>query len=262
MLAREINSSRQHVEPREGQPVEGLDHIDCLEWELWTLPLTLRAQPTSIPMPTEPFGEVVCQYTDTLFMAQKQTNLTNSLLQDIAIFNNHDSTKLEEWLTDIETAVDLTSESQAKLAKAKSGGLTHTLVMEAIDSEKTWDEIKDLFRLKLHNANIHTYILCFMDIQQQEKESLAAYVHQFKMEAKYCNFTNDAANIRIFIKELRNPCSLAARIYEKDPQTLKDAITEVEQLKAAQQLNATVLPSSMVNMTSNEDNWCFQCQEP
>ena len=48
----------------------------------------------------------------------KQTHLTNSLLQDIAIFNKHDSTKLEEWLTDIETAVDLTNENQAKLAKA------------------------------------------------------------------------------------------------------------------------------------------------
>ena len=49
---------------------------------------------------------------------QKQTNLTNSLLQDIAVFNECNSTKLEEWLTDIETAGDFTTESQAKLAKA------------------------------------------------------------------------------------------------------------------------------------------------
>ena len=41
----------------------------------------------------------------------KQTRLTNSLLPDIAIFNQHDSTKLEEWLMDIETAADLTNES-------------------------------------------------------------------------------------------------------------------------------------------------------
>ena len=39
-------------------------------------------------------------------------------------------------------------------------------------------------RLKLCNANIHTVILHFMDIQQWEKESLTAYVHQFKTEAK------------------------------------------------------------------------------
>ena len=66
---------------------------------------------------------------DTLCTTQKQTNLTNSLQQDIAIFNEHNSTKLEEWLADIETAVDLTSESWAKLAKARSRGLTYTLVI-------------------------------------------------------------------------------------------------------------------------------------
>ena len=74
-------------------------------------------------------------------------NLTNSLLQDITIFNEHYFTKLEEWLTDIKTSVDLTSRSQAKFAKAKSRGLTCTLVTEAINSEKTWNGIKDLLRL-------------------------------------------------------------------------------------------------------------------
>ena len=64
-------------------------------------------------------------------------------------------------------------------------GLTHALVLEAINSEKkTWDETKDLLRLKLCNANIHTYTSCFMDIQQWEKESLAAYIHQFRTETK------------------------------------------------------------------------------
>ena len=51
--------------------------------------------------------------------------------------------------------------------------------MEAINSEKTSDEIKDLLKLKLCNVNIETYTSCFMDIQQQEKESLAAYVNWF-----------------------------------------------------------------------------------
>ena len=143
-------------------------------------------------MPTH--GHTMC-YT-------KQKTLTYFLLQDIAIFNEGDSTKLEEWLTALETAADLTSESWTKLAKAKSRGLTCTLVIEAINSAKPWDEIKDLLRLKLCNVNIHTYTLSFMDIQQWEKESLAAYVHQFKIEAKRCNFTNDAATFRIFIKEM------------------------------------------------------------
>ena len=133
-----------------------------------------------------------------------QIKLTNSLLQAIAVFNDHNSTKLKECLTDIETAADLTSESQAKLAKAKSRRLTCMLVMEAINSEKPWDEIKDLLRLKLCNANIDTYTWHFMDIQQWEKTSLAAYVYQFMTEAKQCNFMNDAATIRIFIKGLSN----------------------------------------------------------
>ena len=81
------------------------------------------------------------------------------------------------------------------------------------------------------------------------------------MEAKHCNFTNDATTIRIFVKGLRNTHSLAARIYGKDPQTLKHTITKVEKLNAAQQLITTNLPSSMVKMMSNEDDQCFQCQE-
>ena len=77
------------------------------------------------------------------------------------------------------------------------------LVTDTINSKKAWDDIKDLLRLKLCNANIHTYTSHFMDIQQWEKG-------------------------------LRNAHSIAARVYEKDPQALKDTITEVEKLSAAQ----------------------------
>ena len=48
-----------------------------------------------------------------------------------------------------------------------------------------------------------------MEIQQKETESLAAYIHCFKGEAKRCNFTNSAATIRIFVKGLRNAQMLA-----------------------------------------------------
>ena len=54
-------------------------------------------------------------------------------------------------------------------------------------------------------------------------------------------FTNDTATIRVFVKGLRNAHSLAARIYGKDPQTLKDTITKVEKLNATQQLTTTIL---------------------
>ena len=100
-----------------------------------------------------------------------------------------------------------------------------------------------------------------MEIQQKEEESLAAYIHRFKREAKRCNFTNNAATICIFVKGLKNAHTLAAHVYEKGPQTLSDAISEVEKLQAAQQLTATLLPSSTVNMMSNEGDQCFQCQE-
>ena len=69
-----------------------------------------------------------------------------------------------------------------------------------------------------------------MEIQQKEKESLAAYIHHFKREAKRCNFTNNTATIRIFVKGLKDAHTLATRIYEKGLQTLMDAISEVEKL--------------------------------
>ena len=100
-----------------------------------------------------------------------------------------------------------------------------------------------------------------MEIQKQEKEYPAAYVHWFKTEAKRCNFMNDVATIRIFIKGLRNAHSLSTCIYEKGPKTLNDAISEVEKLNAVQQLTATITTPSMVNMMTNDEDRCFQCQE-
>ena len=100
-----------------------------------------------------------------------------------------------------------------------------------------------------------------MEIQQKEKESLAAYVHHFKREAKRCNFTNNTTTIRIFVKGLRNAHTLAAQVYEKGLQILTDPISEVEKLQAAQQLTATLIPSSKVNVMSHEEDCCFQCQE-
>ena len=183
------------------------------------------------------------------------------LIQDIPTFNGSDLTQLEDWLIDIETADNLTDESRTKLAQAKSKGLTHTLVMKAITLRKNWEEIKDSLCLKLCNSDIHISVSCFMDIQQKDNESLAAYIHRFKREAIRCNFTNNAVTIRIFVKGLKNTHTLAACVYEKGPQMLTDAISEVEKLQTAQQLTATLLLSSTVNLMSNEGDQCFQCQE-
>ena len=110
-LMREINDLHQRIAAREGQPVEPLDHT---QQELQNLSTTIH-QPQP-PASTEPFGEVLHQYMDTLFSSQKQSILTNSSMQDVPIFNDNDSTKLEDWLLEIETTVDL----PARLAKAKS----------------------------------------------------------------------------------------------------------------------------------------------
>ena len=152
MLTRELNNVSQRVAAGEGQPMETLD---CIQHELQNLSIAIH-QP-QLPVPAEPFGEVLHQYTDTLCSIQKQANLTNSLMQGIPVFNEHDSTKLEDWLIDIEMAADLTNESRTRLTKVKSRGLMDTLVTEVISANKSWDEIKDLLRLKLCNADIHMY---------------------------------------------------------------------------------------------------------
>ena len=68
---------------------------------------------------------------------------------------------------------------------------------------KSWDYIKDLLQLKICNSNIHTSISCFMEISKR-KRNLSLHTYHFKSEAKRCNFTNNAANIRLFVKGLKN----------------------------------------------------------
>ena len=167
---------------------------------------------------TEPIGEVLNKYTDTLCNGQKKTSLESSLLQDIPTLNGNDFSQLEDWLTDIETDSELMGESRTKLEQAKSRGLVRTLIFEALTLHKTWDEIKDSLCLKLCNSDIHTSISHFKDIQQKEKESLAAYVHSFTQVASRCKFDNDTTTIRILIKGLKNAHTLATKVYEKGPQ--------------------------------------------
>ena len=174
------------------------------EYNTWLRDLTNKVyhlHPSALP---EPLDEVLQQYTETLCTAQKKSTFTNTLLQDITIFNGSNSFHLEDWLINVDTTADLTSESRTKLAQAKSKGLTHILISEAISSDKSWEKIKDL-HLKICNFDIHTSVSHFMEIQQKEKESLAAYIHRFKREAKTCNFTNNTARICIFVKGLKMP---------------------------------------------------------
>ena len=172
-LTRNLDGLQHRVESAEGQPMEAINH---LEHELHRLSLTFW--PSALP---EPLDEVLQQYTETLCSAQKQTTFANTLIQDIPTFNGSSSTQLEDWLVDIETAADLTDESRTRLAQAKWKGLTHTVITEALTSDKCWEEIKDLLHLKICNSDIRTSVSHFMDIQQKDKESLAAYIHRLQL---------------------------------------------------------------------------------
>ena len=168
-LTHQFEQLQQTVEANDNDPMDVISH---LEHRLNQLALTLHP-----PMPVEPIGEVLNKYTDTLSNTQKKTSFVNSLLQDITVLNGNDASKLEDWLTDIEAASDLTGKSRTNLAQAKSKGLKRTLISDALTSNTTWEEIKDSLHLKICNSDIHTSASCFMDIQQKENESLAAYIH-------------------------------------------------------------------------------------
>ena len=193
-LLSETACLKQFIGDRDNEPREA---IHDLEQRLNRLTLTMHH--SDIPI----FENVLDRYTETLCTVQKKTSLESSLLQDIPILNGQDSSQLEDWLTDIETASELTGESRTKLAQAKSKGLVRTLISEALIAQKNWEEIKDCLHLKISNTDIHTSISCFMDIQQTDKESLATYVHRFKWEASRCKFNNDTPTIRIFLKGLK-----------------------------------------------------------
>ena len=100
-LTCKMEQLRQTVEDNNNDPMDAIKH---LEQKLNQLAITLCP-------PTEPIGEVLNRYTNTLCNAQKKTSLESSLLQDIPILNRNDSSQLGDWLTDIETTSELTGES-------------------------------------------------------------------------------------------------------------------------------------------------------
>ena len=190
---------KQFVEEKFNEPREAIHEIEQRHNDLT---VTLCHQ-------NIPIENVLDRYTETLCTVQKKTSLESSLLQDIPILNGQDSSQLEDWLTDIETASELTIEGRTKLAQSKSRGLIRTLITKALIAQKSWEEIKDSMCLKISNADIHTLISQFMDIQQTDKESLATYVHRFKQEANRCKFDNDATTIQMFLKGLKNTHTIA-----------------------------------------------------
>ena len=185
-------------------------------------------------------------YMDTLHAIQRESILTTTLLQDVPKFIGHDSSKLADWFIDVETTVNILTESHMNLAQAKSCHLTLTLTCKATQAAKYWDEIKGILRLKLCNANIYTYTSHFMQIQQKDNETLTAYMQCFKTSAKQCAFDNDTAAICIFVKGLWDVHTTTNKIYERDPQTLAEVIRLVEKLNAAHQLASRQKPKGCI----------------
>ena len=105
---------KQFVEEKYNEWREAIHEI---EQRLNDLTLALHSQ-------NNPIENVLDRYTKTLCTAQKKTSLESSLLQDIPILNGQDSSQPEDWITDIETASELTNKSRTKLAQVKSKGLS------------------------------------------------------------------------------------------------------------------------------------------
>ena len=87
-----------------------------------------------------------------------------------------------------------------------------------------------------------------MEIQQKDSETLTAYIHRFKKEAKHCDFDSHPAKVRIFLKGLINSSRIAPSVYKKGPTTIEDAISIVEKICSAQQIAASFSQSHQISM--------------
>ena len=92
---------KQVIEDRDNDPREAIHELE--KW-LNRSTLTLHHSDDAIE-------NMLDRYTKTLCTAQKKTSLESSLLQDIPTLNGQDSSQLEDWLTDIDTASELTGEN-------------------------------------------------------------------------------------------------------------------------------------------------------
>ena len=134
--------------------------------------------------------------------------------------------------------------------------------MEAINSDKSCDKINDLLWLKLCNANIHTYtFMLHGDPHSKKRNPLQHMFTSLKQRPRDATSQMTPLPSESLSWDWRPAHSLATCIYEKGPQMLTDAILEVEKLNAVQQLTATIIPPSMVNVMSHEEEHCFQFQK-
>ena len=184
--------------------------------------------------------------------SNRRHQLSISVLNDIDTFDGKQGHKLDDWLADIENAAATVEEDEVVVAKGKARGLAQDLIKE--HESQPWHHIKEQLRNRLNNASIHTYMSRFMEIQQKDSETLTAYIHRFKKEAKHCDFDSPPAKIRIFLKGLINSSRIAPSVYEKGPTTIEDAISIVEKISSAQRIAASFSQSHQISMMRREHN--------
>ena len=155
----------------------------------------------------------------TLNSSNRRHQLSISVLNDIDTFYGKQGHKLDDWLADVENAAAIVEEDKVVVAKGKARGLARDLIKE--HESQPWTHIKEQLRNRLNNASIHTYTSRFMEIQQKDSETLTAYIHRFKKEAKHCDFDSHPAKIRIFLKGLITVARLHQVYMKKDQPLLK-----------------------------------------
>ena len=182
----------------------------------------------------------------TLNNSNRRHHLSISVLNDINTFDGKQGHKLDDWLADVENATAIVEENEVMVAKGKARGLARDLIKEHED--KPWPHIKEQLRNCLNNASIHTYTSRFIEIQQKDSETLTAYIHRFKKEAKHCDFNSHPAKIRIFLKGLINSSKIAPGAYERGPTTIKDTIGIVKKISSAQRIAASFSQNHQISM--------------
>ena len=178
--------------------------------------------------------------------SNRRHQLSISVLNDIDTFDGKQGHKLDNWLADMENAAAIVEEDEVVVAKGKARGLARDLIKE--HESLPWHHIKEQLRNCLNNASIHTYTSRFMEIQQKDSETLTAYIHRFKKEAKHCDFDSHPAKIRIFLKGLINSSRIAPSVYEKGPTTIEDTISIVEKISSAQRIAASFSQNHQISM--------------
>ena len=184
--------------------------------------------------------------------SNRRHQLSISVLNDIDTFNGKQGHKLDNWLADIENVAAIIKGDKVVVAKGKVRGLAWDLIRE--HESQPWHHIKEQLCNHLNNASTYTYTSRFMEIQQKYSETLTAYIHRFKKEAKHCNFDSHPAKIRIFLKGLINSSRIALSVYEKGPTTIEDAIGIVEKISSAQHIAASFSQNHQISMMKRGPN--------